>query len=548
MLEMKIEIQITPHSIEPGFGLAVEFSGVAGAVAEFSGVVRDQENGESIAAIEYEAFSPMAENEMRRILSSLAEIHPCLAAKVVHRVGIIPVGATAIQVVILARHRDPAFAMLAEFMNLLKKDVPIWKRLALPLHPSVATASPLVTSAQRQEHVPSLSEAIAEICSHVNPLDAVTTSWEQSAGRMLMETVCAPEDLPANDRSTRDGYGILLNDASTKFRVVDTLHAADWKPRELKSGEAVRVATGSTLPCENMRVIMQEDVQREGDQIKTGPLEEATNVRRRGEDISAGQPVLTAGTLLSAGELALLATVGCTRPKVRPRLRILHFTTGDEVVPPDQKPMPGQIRDSNSILIRGFLHNFPCDLWQQKLPEDFGLAKLAVGKIQARIQNADVVLVSGGASVGDKDFTRELLEVLGFQIIFRRVKLRPGAPRIFGQIGSRIDFGIPGTTLSHFVIWHGFVKIALARLTGAIPPTFSIGWLATALNNAECPRETLWPARCQISGGKLELTPLRWNSAGDLTCLATANALVRVPAGTADLPAGANIEFLSTAV
>src|SRR5580692_11304349 len=118
---MKIEIQITPHPIEPAQGLASDFSGVAGAIADFSGAVRDQENGEAIAAIEYEAFSPMAENEMRRILESLAETHPCLAARVIHRVGVIPASEIAIQVVILARHRDAAFAMLAEFMNRLKQ-------------------------------------------------------------------------------------------------------------------------------------------------------------------------------------------------------------------------------------------------------------------------------------------------------------------------------------------------------------------------------------------------------------------------------------------
>src|SRR5271155_2483841 len=135
---MKIEIQITKHAIESAHGLTAEFAGVAGAVAEFSGVVRDQENGEAIAGIEYEAFSPMAENEMRRILESLAKTFPCLAARVIHRVGIIPAGETAILVVILARHRDAAFAILAEFMNRMKKDVPIWKRRAVPLPPRAA--------------------------------------------------------------------------------------------------------------------------------------------------------------------------------------------------------------------------------------------------------------------------------------------------------------------------------------------------------------------------------------------------------------------------
>jgi molybdopterin molybdotransferase len=541
---MKIEIQITPHPIESGPGLASDFSGVAGAIADFSGAVRDQENGEAITAIEYEAFSPMAENEMRRILESLAETCPCLAARVIHRVGVIPAGEVAIQVVILARHRDAAFAMLAEFMNRLKQDVPIWKRRALPFNPLLV--SPPRATPPAQKRTVSLTEAVAEISSHVTTLQSVPAPLDQAAGRILMETVRATEDQPSHDRSTRDGYAILNNDFSTHFRVVDTLYAADWKPRQLKTGECVRVATGTVLPCENLRVIMQEDIEREGDQIRVGPREAATNIRERGEEMRAGQVVLKAGTRLNAGALALLATVGCTRPQVSPRLKVIHFTTGDELVSPDQKPMPGQIRDSNSILLRGWLRQFPSDLWQHHLPEEFDLAKAVVNEHQSKIQNADVVLISGGASVGDKDFTRALLEFLGFCIVFQRLNLRPGAPTLFGISGVRVAFGLPGNPLAHFVGCHALVAVALAKLTGAPPPAFVHGTLSEAMADAECPRETLWPARCQMTEGKLELAPLRWNSSGDVTCMPEANALIRIPANTAELSVGARVEFLPT--
>jgi molybdopterin synthase catalytic subunit len=128
---MKIEIQITPQPIDTQEKLPGEFSGRAGAFAEFSGRVRASENGRKIAALEYEAYSPMAENEMRRILETLAEKFPCLAARVRHRTGIIPAGETAIHVGITARHRAEAFALLAGFMDRLKQDVPVWKRRAL---------------------------------------------------------------------------------------------------------------------------------------------------------------------------------------------------------------------------------------------------------------------------------------------------------------------------------------------------------------------------------------------------------------------------------
>ena len=113
----------------------------------------------------------------------------------------------------------------------------------------------------------SLDEAMAEISSHCQPLPPVYVLLEVSFGRVLRETVCAPEDLPPFDCSTRDGFAILQNDSAEKLRVVDTIHAADWKPRELKSGEAVRIATGAPLPCENLRVVIQENVERSGDKI-----------------------------------------------------------------------------------------------------------------------------------------------------------------------------------------------------------------------------------------------------------------------------------------
>ncbi len=327
---------------------------------------------------------------------------------------------------------------------------------------------------------------------------------------------------------------------------MDTIHAADWKPRELKPGEAVRIATGAPLPCENLRVAMQENVERSGDKIRILKRESALNVRKRGEDVKAGQPLVQMGARLDAGKLALLATAGCAQPLVSPRLRVVHFTTGDEIVPLGQTPKPGQIRDSNSILIRSLLQNFSCDLEQKHLPENFEVAKSEISNFKSQINRADVVLISGGASVGEKDFTRPLLEWLGFEIIFSQVDVRPGRPLIFGVNENQIAFGLPGNPLSHFVCFHLFVATALAKLIGAEPKTFLRGQLAEKLSDAPCPRETLWPARLEFLNGELRLYPLKWSSSGDMTCLAETNALVRVPANRGSIDAGTEVEFLTT--
>jgi molybdopterin molybdotransferase len=586
---MEIEIQLTDQPIAEKI-LSPGQPGTVGAWLEFRGVVRGAENGRTIRAIEYEAYPEMAGREIRRLLQDISARHPCRAAKVIHRVGVIPVGDTAIYVGVASPHRGEAIALLAEFMDRLKQDVPIWKRRAIAdgadsvgrVTPCAPVEVRLPSSGGQGTARPtlkSLDEAISEIISHSRSLPAVRTPLAEALGRVLRETVCAPEDLPPVDRSMRDGYAIRADDASKTFSVVDTIHAADWKPRQLKTGEAVRVATGSAPPCGGLRVVMQEHVERDGDKLHVVRRENSTNVRLRGEEVRQGRPLVSAGTKLNAGALAILATVGNVNPLVSPRLRILHFTTGDEIVPPDQTPKPGQIRDSNSILIRGLLQNFSCDLEQGHLPEDFELAKSEIANRKSQIENADVLLVSGGASVGEKDFTRALLEQLGFEIVFSQINLRPGRPLIFGVNGSRVAFGLPGNPLSHFICFHFAVVTALAGLTGGQPPEFLRGQLAEKLDDKPCPRETLWPARWEwrvgqtflsASSGDLPvacadnantgqecpanqqtgmsaLRPLPWASSGDITCLAAANALIRVPANCAGLSNGAKVDFLPLA-
>ncbi|HXE42816.1 MAG TPA: molybdopterin molybdotransferase MoeA, partial [Candidatus Baltobacteraceae bacterium] len=238
--------------------------------------------------------------------------------------------------------------------------------------------------------------------------------------------------------------------------------------------------------------------------------------------------------------------VGCAKPLVSPKLKIVHFTTGDEIIPPGQKPKPGQIRDSNSILIRALLENFPCELTQHHLPEDFELAKRQISAFRIPHSAFDLILVSGGASVGDKDFTRPLLEWLEFEIVFNRVAIRPGAPLIFGVNGTRVAFGLPGNPLSHFVCFHLFVAAALKKMAGDEPRKLLRGNLVAKLDDAPNSRETLWPARCEIASGGWKLSPLRWSSSGDATCLAETNVLIRVPVSRGSINAGEKVEFFRT--
>jgi len=344
---MEIEIQLTNGPIGEKVSPPL-IPGSNGAWLEFRGVVRDSENGVPISALDYEGYPEMAKREIHRLLEDISQKHPCLAAKVIHRLGTIPVGETAIYVGVAGKHRGEALALLAEFMDRLKQDVPIWKRRAIVAAASAPGGSGGVPTAGTQRPPPSsaisLDEAVSQIESRCPPVSGIRVRLEESFGRVLREKVLAAEDFPACDRSTRDGFAILQNDPAEWFQVVDTIQAADWKPRQLQSGEAVRVATGAALPGDNLRVVMREYVERQGDRIHVLPHDRATNIRRRGEEVKAGEPLLPAGVRLDAGKMALLAAAGGAHPLVGPCLRVMHFTTGDELVPPDQTPKPGQIR------------------------------------------------------------------------------------------------------------------------------------------------------------------------------------------------------------
>lgn len=534
---MQIQIQLTnkpipEHLPQPAIARL-------GAWVEFRGVVRGEENGEPIAALEYEAYAPMAEREIRRLLNDLAQTSPGLMVQVIHRVGTISVGETAVYVGVAAVHRAEAFTLLTEFMNRLKQDVPIWKRRA---RPQVSSAPAAVTSSVAASGKAASAIEVLQLLSKLClPLATERVPLTEARGRVLREAVCAPEDQPPFDRSAVDGYAVRLDDASATFQIVDEIRAGDWKPRALERGQAVRIATGGALPADNLQVVMKEFAQVQDSTLTFSERDAERYIRRRGEDTTAGQQLLDVGAVLSAGALGLLASVGCTNPLVTRRPNTLHLATGNEIVAPEQTPTRGQIRDSNSTLVREILGQWKLVPQQRRLAEDE--TQLAA-ELQHLDPTLDLLLISGGASVGKHDFTRRQLEDAGFKIHVSKANVRPGKPLIVAQRGRTLAFGLPGNPLAHFVCLHLYVRTALAHWSAvAEKPGFQRGRLATELRADGNPRETFWPARYDWRDGAAALTPLRWSSSGDLTALAEANALLRVASGTETLPPGSALAF-----
>lgn len=420
---------------------------------------------------------------------------------------------------------------------------------------------------------PDASEVLALISKTVEPLESQRLPLHNALGRVLREAVTAPEDQPPFDRSSVDGYAIREDDPSTVLRIIEDIRAGDWKPRALERGEAVRIATGGALPTAGLKVVMREHAEAREGSLRIRETSSERNIRFRGEDARAGQTLIQPGTLVRHGTVGLLASLGCTTPTVTRLPRVLHVVTGNEIVPPEATPGPGQIRDSNSSLVGAFLALWHITPTRLHVPEDEAVALSAVGGAvsphttvspsagpptrtsQDSTPGAvDLLLVSGGASVGEHDFTKRLLQNLGYTIHVGRTSARPGKPLIFGQSGSSFAFGLPGNPLAHFVCLNLYVRAALEKFSGAPVPQaeFHKGFLETSLQPNLNARQTLWPARWQVDNrGRVLLTPLRWQSSGDLTSLAAANALLCLtqPSTVSPRPlfeAGSEVDFIFT--
>lgn len=392
----------------------------------------------------------------------------------------------------------------------------------------------------------SASEVIKLVRELCRPLEAERVSLANASGRILREPVRATEDQPAFDRSSVDGFAVRMDDTTTRFRIVDEIRAGDWKPRRLQAGEAVRIATGGALPEDGLQVVMREDAEREGEFVSVLRRNHERNIRFRGEDASAGQILVEPGVRLQPGTLGLLASVGCAHPLVTKVPHVLHLVTGNEIVPPQETPPPGQIRDSNSTLVRAFLEQWRIQPTQLRVPEDEMAARTA---LEASARAADLILISGGASVGEHDFTRRLLEHFGFTVHISRTTARPGKPLIVAQQGNTLAFGLPGNPLAHFVCLNLYVRAALEAFAGRpADSVWQTGKLMCEFSADGNARETFWPAHWQLREGVATLTPLRWSSSGDLTALATANALIRVATGAERLERNSWVDFVPTEI
>ncbi|MCS7281799.1 MAG: molybdopterin molybdotransferase MoeA [Anaerolineae bacterium] len=385
--------------------------------------------------------------------------------------------------------------------------------------------------------------AFQEILNHVAPLSPIALSLTEAMGLVLAEEVRAEENYPPFAASTVDGWAVVAADDSPRRRILEGSGLAGEVPQaHVVPGTAARVMTGAPLPPGSDAVVMREDSVEEGEFVRfTRAVRPGENVRPAGSDIAAGTIVLKAGTPLGPAEIGLLATVGRFSVRVHPRPRVAVLSTGDELVEPWEVPGPGQIRDSNRYALIAAVRQAGGEVVHSGRVSD--RAEDLQEEVRRALEEADVLITSGGVSEGDRDLVGVVLSELGI-VHFRRVRQKPGKPLTFATVGGKPCFALPGNPVSALVSFELYVRPALRRMAGH-----------TLLRRPEVEVRLRHPvrpdpARVEFVRAVVEREENQWwarttgsQASSRLLSLTGANALLRIPPGP-PLPEGAVVSAI----
>jgi molybdopterin molybdotransferase len=397
-----------------------------------------------------------------------------------------------------------------------------------------------------------VEEAWARIAGAARPLPAEIRPLRDAVGRIAVEAVRSPLDLPGFDRSAMDGYAVRAADTASGFeplRLVGAIAAGedpDAMTAEVGAGEAAGITTGAALPRGADAILRSESAEPDGKGFvrPLEPLEPGRFVRFRGEDVASGDVLLEAGRPVTVQKLSALASAGVNGVTVRRAARVHLLTTGDELVPAGAELGPGQIHDSNGPVLTHLASRSGAEVTDHGTAPDHPEA--IAGRVRAALQDADVLIISGGVSVGEHDHVKPVLESEGVEELFWRVRLKPGKPLFCGVKSDTFVFGLPGNPLSVVVCFLVFVEPLLRRLHGELDAAMRLvpGRLA-APASAEDRRTTFLTATfSRGADGVLEATPTARQGSHMTGALAEADGFVVARHDAGALEAGDVVELL----
>ncbi len=407
----------------------------------------------------------------------------------------------------------------------------------------------------------SVADAIRIVREQTRVLPTERVSLAQARGRFLAQDVVADSDLPPFDRSQMDGYAVRASDAvnvPAKLKIVGESAAGRGWHHEMQAGEAVRIMTGAPVPA-GADSVQQVELTREfggGENHRAGDsagreveileaVKPGRSIVKRGREIKEGETVLRAGEQITAATMAVLASFGYAQIKVGARPKVAVLATGSELVAIAEKPGKDQIRDSNNYSIGAYAELTGAVV--ERLPlagDDTSLLKRQISEASER---SDIVVTSGGVSVGVYDFTKPALRELGAEFFFERVALRPGKPTVFARLpNGTLFFGLPGNPVSVSVTFNLFARPAMLAMQAANEPELKQDWavLERSVKGA-AERESYLPAQLATTeAGLLTAQPLKWGGSSDFVGFVRATSLIVVPAGTGLLETGAKVRVV----
>ena len=393
----------------------------------------------------------------------------------------------------------------------------------------------------------SASEARDRMVAEVVPIGGREFVPLRSAlGRILAANIVAPHDVPAHDNSAMDGYAVhfdsLAAEGETRLNVVGTAFAGNAFSGLVGKGQAVRIMTGAVLPAGADTVVVQEVARVEdGAVIVPAGQRQGQNTRRAGEDLARGAVALPAGKRVGPAELGLIASLGIAEVAVKRRLRVAFFSTGDELASIGKPLAPGEVYDSNRYTLHGLLTRLGAEIIDMGVVPDVPEALEATLREAAEV--ADAIITTGGVSVGEADFVKEVLARLG-QVSFWKLNIKPGRPMAFGKIGKAWLFGLPGNPVAVMVSYTQFALDALHRLSGLDPlplrPLLNVT-AANAIKKQPGRREYLRGTVAAVDG-EWQVKTVGNQGSGVLRSMSEANCFVVLPEDCAGVQAGDSVQ------
>lgn len=400
------------------------------------------------------------------------------------------------------------------------------------------TLSPAFLSVvQGQEKILSLVNTVSEI---------EACRIENAYGRVLAEHIVSPVNVPQYTNSAMDGYAIRSDDVERdSYQVIAEVMAGHAYDQPLKVGQAVKIMTGAPTPRNGDTVVMREQATQKGDRVtfNGAHIKAGQNVRQAGEDLAIGSDVFTAGTRLASPEMGMIASLGFGEANVFRKLKVAVFSTGDEVQAPGTEQKANSIYDSNRFTIMGMLEKLGCEILDFGILEDN--EQLMIEALENASAQADVVMTSGGVSVGDADYIKLALDKLG-QIDFWRINMRPGRPLAFGQINNKPFFGLPGNPVAVMVSFINFVEPALRKMQG------EQGWKPLKVNAIATENLRSRQGRTEFSRGVYELDETGRltvrttgkQGSGILRSMSEANCLIEISPAIDTVKAGESVTII----